>query len=271
MRDARLELLPRLLIHGRNADVHTARRPRRQVLKHILVAHDHWPLGDDADGTRRIPQGFERAARQFVGAFDWLIRVSRGAEADRLLRPRRLVELAAQHLDEVGLDENHRRELVVRIELEVRLVLPREAVVAAVRAAAIRVERPLHERHALAPIERGLAADFLVGGGIAAAAGVGQRADAAVFDELSNVAGGGRLAEVEEELVRGHRNQPTIPWFSLFIRQSRWSVRASMRAGRPPFSRAGWRATSRCLSEGANDRPGSAAYRSGGSAPDPAR
>ena len=48
------------------------------------------------------------------------------------------------------------------------LISPRETVVAAVRAAAIRIERPLHEGHALAAIERGAAADFLIGRGVAA-------------------------------------------------------------------------------------------------------
>ena len=77
--------------------------------------------------------------------------------------------LAPQHLDEVGLDEDHRREVIAGVQLELRLIAAREAVVTAVGAAAIRVQRPLHERHALAAIECGAAADFLVSRGVTAA------------------------------------------------------------------------------------------------------
>ena len=87
--------------------------------------------------------------------FDRLIGVGRGAERHQLARPGRLVELAPQHLEEVDLDEDRRREVVARTELELGLVAAREAVVAGVGAAAIRVERPV-ERHSL---RRGLSAD----------------------------------------------------------------------------------------------------------------
>ena len=71
-------------------------------------------------------------------------------------------------LDEVGLHENHRRELIVSAELELRVIPARVAVVAAVGAAAIRVQRPL-ERHALHAIQGRAARDFLIRGGIGAA------------------------------------------------------------------------------------------------------
>ena len=51
--------------------------------------------------------------------------------------------------------------MIVGTELELRLVAPREAVVAAVRAAAVRVERPV-ERHALDGVQRRPAGDFLI-------------------------------------------------------------------------------------------------------------
>lgn len=173
MRHARFESFPRLLVDRRNADVHTATGARRQVLQHVPVAHDHRAFRHDADRRGGITQGFERAARQFVCALDRLVGVGRGAEADRLPGPRRLVEFAAQHGDEVGLDENDRGEVIARIEFEVRLVPAREAVVASVRAAAIRIQRPLEERHALYPVEGRSAANLLVGGRVAAAPGVG--------------------------------------------------------------------------------------------------
>jgi hypothetical protein len=68
--------------------------------------------------------------------------------ADVLARPRRAIQLAREHADDVLLDEDDRRELVARVHLELRVIAAREAVVAAVRAAAIRVQRPL-ERHPL--------------------------------------------------------------------------------------------------------------------------
>ena len=106
-------------------------------------------------------QRFERAARQLVVALDRLVAVGRGADDDVVARPRRLVQLGAEHFDEVRLHEDDRRELVVRAELELRVVAARVAVVAAVRAAAIRIQRPL-ERHPLDAVQRGAAADFLV-------------------------------------------------------------------------------------------------------------
>ena len=190
MRHAGLELLPRVFVHRRHADVHAARRPRRQILENVRVAHDHRALGHDADGSRRIAQRLEHAARDFVGALDRLIRIGGGAEADGLLRPGRLVELAPQHANEIGLDEDHRGEVVAHVQLELGLIAAREAVVAAVCAAAIWIERPLHEGHALTAIERRAAVDFLVGRGIAAASGVRQSGHAAVLHQPRDVAGG---------------------------------------------------------------------------------
>ena len=106
-------------------------------------------------------QRFERSPRELVVAFDRLIRIGGGSERDEITRPGRLVELAAQYLGEIHLHEDQRRELVARAELELRLIAAREAVMAAVRAAAIRVQRPV-EGHPLHGIQRRSAGDFLV-------------------------------------------------------------------------------------------------------------
>ena len=54
------------------------------------------------------------------------------------------------------------------------VVAAREAVVAAVRAAAVGVERPVEERHALDAVQRGAAGDFLVAGLVGAELRFGQ-------------------------------------------------------------------------------------------------
>ena len=148
VRGARFERPPRVLVDGRHAHVDRAAGGARQVAEHVAIADDHRSLRDEADRRSSARQRLERAARQPVVPFDRLIRIGRRAEGDVLARPRRPIELAREHLDEVALHENHRRELVVGVHLELHVVAAREAVVAAVRAAAIRIERPV-ERHAL--------------------------------------------------------------------------------------------------------------------------
>ena len=177
-----------------------------RVLQHVDVAHDHRPLGDNADRRRGIAQRFEHASRQLVGALDRLVGIGGRAESDRLLHPGGLGQLAPQHLDEVGLHEDDGREVIARIQLELGLILAREAVVTAVRAAAIGIERPLEERHALHPVERRAAADLLVGRGVAATPGVGQRLEAAVLHQPGDVPGGGRATEVEQQWKGRHRD-----------------------------------------------------------------
>ncbi len=118
--------------------------------------------------------------------------------------PLRLVELPSQHLDEVGLDEDHRGELVARVQLELRLIPAREAVVAAVRAAAVGIERPLEEGHALDAIQSRAAAHFLIGGVVGALNRARQRSHTAVFHQVGDLSGGWGPAEVEEQRRRIH-------------------------------------------------------------------
>ena len=113
-------------------------------------------------GDVLLKQGVE-VVRLFVPEHGLVMRVADGAEIADSTHERTglpIVSLygkkkkpAPEDLDEVRLDENHRRELIAGIEFEVGLVLAREAVLAAMRAAAVGIERPLHERHALAAIE----------------------------------------------------------------------------------------------------------------------
>ena len=157
---ARLQGVPGVFVDRRHAHVHRAVRPFGEVPKQVDVAHDHRSLGDQADRRGVLDQGFEHAPAEPVAALDRLIRIGGGAESDELaaLRP---AELPPQHVREVHLDEDDRRELVARVELQVRVVPAGEAVVAAVGAAAIRVQGPF-ERHAPHPVEGGAAGDLLV-------------------------------------------------------------------------------------------------------------
>ena len=163
------------------------------------------PLVTTPAGLRCSHKRLERAARQLVVAFDRLVAVGRGADGDVVALPGRLLQLAAQHLDEVRLDEDDRRELVVRAQLELRVVAARVAVVAAVRAAAVRIEGPL-EGHALDRIERRPAADFLISRGVGAPRRLGEGVGAASEpDQIGDVAGRRlRLAEVKEQRRRFH-------------------------------------------------------------------
>jgi hypothetical protein len=62
-----------------------------------------------------------------------------------------------------------------------------EAVVAGVRAAAVRIQRPL-ERHSLDAVERGAAADFLISSCVSAPLCLGQGGGASLLDHARDVA-----------------------------------------------------------------------------------
>src|SRR6185369_13088778 len=101
---------------------------------------------------------------------------------------RRARQLLAQHLHDVGLDQDDRRELVAGAELELRVIPPRVAVVAAVRTAAVRVQRPLEIAHAPHVIQGGSAAHLLIGGGVGPALRFGERRNTAYLYEVRDPA-----------------------------------------------------------------------------------
>ena len=199
--------------------------------QHVDVAHDHRPLGHDADRRVGVAAGLEAAAGEGVAAFDRLIGIGGGAERDLLAGPRRPGQLAPQHRDEVRLHEDDRGEVVAGAELELVLVAPGEAVVAAVGAAAVRVQRPA-ERHALDAVQRRAAMDLLVGGVVGALHRVGQRRDAAVLHQGGDVARGRTgVAEVEQRRESGLGH--AIRTISPFVRPVKGVAarRRSRRAG----------------------------------------
>ena len=101
------------------------------------------PLVTSPTGVRPRVSASNRAPCQLVVAFDRLIRIGGRAERHLVALPRRTIEFALKHLHEVALHEDDRRELVTRVQLELRVIPAGEAVVAGVRAAAVRIQRPV--------------------------------------------------------------------------------------------------------------------------------
>ena len=181
---------PRVLVHRRHAHVDRAAGGARLLLKHVDVPDDHRSFGHETDRRPAARQRLDGLARQLVVPFDRLIRIGRGADRDLLPCPRRPIQLAPEHVDDVVLDENDRRELVVGVHLELHVIAPGETVMTAVRAAAIRVQRPA-ERHALDAVQRRPAGDFLIAGLVGARFGFSERGGAAAFHGVRDGAGGG--------------------------------------------------------------------------------
>ncbi len=210
---AGLEPAPAFLVDRRHAEIDAALGSCTEIGEHVPVAQNHRALGDNADRRGGFGEALDRAAGEPIRALDRLVRIGGGAERDLLAPPGRAMQLVAQPRHEVGLDEDQRRELIVGVELELRLVAAREAVVTAVGAAAIGVERPL-ERHSADPVEGRTAADFTIRR-LVGAAGAADRFNAAGLDQAGDVSGGGE-GEVREERRLFHRNPMNIGPVSLF-------------------------------------------------------
>src|SRR5688572_20952331 len=144
-------------------------------------------------------------ARQLVVAFYRLVDVGGRSHRDVLALPRRPIELFPEYVDEIPLHENDGRKGVAAVELELHVIAPREAIVAAVRAAAIWVERPV-ERHAFHRVQRGSTGNLLVLGAVRPMRGIRQSVNWAVLLYLiGDVTGGGLLRrEIKEERIDLH-------------------------------------------------------------------
>src|SRR5206468_299881 len=95
----------------------------------------------------------QAAARDLELALDGLIWVGDAAHDDDLRRPARRGQLLGQQLGRAVLDEDARLEVEARGEAQVLVRRPREAVDAAVLAAAVGIEARL-ERHVGAVVAR---------------------------------------------------------------------------------------------------------------------
>ena len=166
----------------------------------VEIAQDQRRLGDDADRMAGALQHFEDAAHHLIFALDRLIRIGVGADRDgaRLVVRRR--QFLLQQRRRVRLHEQLGLEIEPRRQPEIGVGRPREAIDAAVLAAAIGIDRAVErdvgrlvagddlargvDRHrgrerrqffeALPAVVEGDARDRLV-----AAGGIGQRAAAA--------------------------------------------------------------------------------------------
>jgi hypothetical protein len=180
--------------------------------KHVAISYHHGPFGDNADRRGRLGQGFNRPTSESIAPLDRLIGIGRRAERHVFALPCRAIELTFEHLDEVALHQNHGRKLVAGIQLELRVIPSREAVVTGMRASAVRIQRPREERHALHAVQRRPAIHLLIGGIVSPLFGLGERADASVAHAVGDTACGESCRAELKELQRRHD--------SLFVRRS---------------------------------------------------
>ena len=196
--------LPATLVDGRHADVDGAARLCRSPARRSRSRTTIGPFVMIPNGFRRSHQRFNRAARELDSA-------PRSADSSRWRcrwpRSRRSMTAGRssppQHFDEVRLHENHRRELVVGVHLELRVITPRVAVVAPVGAAAVGVQRPL-ERHPVDAVERRAARDFLVARRVGTTLGFGERSRSPFPDRDGHVAGRGPDAPIKQKRMDRH-------------------------------------------------------------------
>ena len=108
----------------------------------VEVTQDERGLREHRERVLKVRQRLEDAARQPVPALAVLIRIGCGPHRDRLALPARRCQVAPESFDDVDLHDDLGREVLADPEVEVGVVCACEAVVAAVRAAPIRVHGP---------------------------------------------------------------------------------------------------------------------------------
>jgi hypothetical protein len=107
----------------------------------IEVAQDQCRLGDDAHRVARRGEQLQDAAHDAVALLDGLIRIGIGADGYGLDLVAGISQLALERLRGVGLGEQLGLEIESRRQSEKGMGGPREAVDAAMLAAAIGVDR----------------------------------------------------------------------------------------------------------------------------------
>ena len=131
----------------------------RHPLENVDVARHQRRFGDDADGMAGPLQHFENAAHDFVLALDRLIGIGVGADRDHARLVTRCRQFLLEQFRRVGLGEQLRFEIEPGRKSEIGVRRPREAVDAAVLAAAIGIDRAVE-----ADIGRVVAGDDLARG-----------------------------------------------------------------------------------------------------------
>ena len=163
------------------------------------------PLVISPSGVGMADQRFQDTAGEAVTALDRLVRIGGGSQGDYPAAESSLRQLAGEHVRKIGLDEHHRREIVSRAELQLRLVAAGETVVAAVGAAAVGVQRPA-EGHPLHAVEGRAAGDFLVGRPSGAEHAVPQAGGAGFSNRGGHRPGGRPAPEIEQRGLLRHGN-----------------------------------------------------------------
>src|SRR5579862_938253 len=139
---ARLCAPPDLVVERRDGERHGHLRAARRFRKHIDVANDERPTGDDRERARRVAERLDARASQPVAALRRLVRIGRRAEHDGLPLPARPRELAAEHVGDVRLDADARAVAVVPRPVGACLERTDVTERALVDTAHVRVERP---------------------------------------------------------------------------------------------------------------------------------
>jgi hypothetical protein len=116
-------------------------RTPRGVHQQVDVAQDHRRLGEDRERVSVLREHLDQPSGQPVVALGRLVGVGVGAHRNRLAGPGGIGQLAFQPLDGVHLDHDPALEVLPRVQPQVLVRGPREAVGAGVTAAAVGVDR----------------------------------------------------------------------------------------------------------------------------------
>jgi hypothetical protein len=139
-RGARLQLRRQPVVQRGDRQVHVHQLVARQVGEQVEVARDQRALGDDVHRVPRLAQHFQQPARDAVVALDRLPAVGVDAQRHRRGRVARPGQFLAQALDRIRLGEQPGFEIQPRRQVQVGVRGPREAVHAAVLAAAVGID-----------------------------------------------------------------------------------------------------------------------------------
>ena len=119
----------------------------RHGAKNVEIAQDERGFGDDADGMIGRGQKFEDATHDAVAPLDRLIGVGVGADGDGARTIGGIGELTLERSSGIGLGEQLGLEIEPGRQAEKSVGWPREAIDAAMLAAAIGIDRAVERRY----------------------------------------------------------------------------------------------------------------------------
>src|SRR5665213_531714 len=157
-RRARLHDPRQLAVERRHRHRDAGEAPRRHFGEDVDVALDQCALGDDRYRVAEIAQHFEDLAHDAELALGRLIGIGVGADRDRPAAIALFAELGGEQRRRLRLVEDAALEIEPGRQAEIGVARPREAIDAAVLAAAIGVDRAVE-----ADIGRGVASDDRAG------------------------------------------------------------------------------------------------------------